>query len=70
MPYLIHPEVALSRSRLGLAARWGDTEAIAEARRDLAAAKLQASIERTLAEAPELSPEQRARLAALLNGGA
>ncbi len=36
---------------------------VLDARRDLAEAKLQAYIERTVASAPPLSPEQRDRLA-------
>jgi hypothetical protein len=39
---------------------------VQDARRDLAEAKLQAYIERTVASAPKLSPEQRDRLAILL----
>jgi len=38
---------------------------VQDARRDLAEAKLQAYIERTVASGPPLSPEQRDRLAVL-----
>ncbi len=40
--------------------------ALDEARRDLAAAKLEAYIQRVVDEAPELSVDQRSRLALLL----
>jgi hypothetical protein len=43
-----------------------DAEQIAKARRNLAAAKLDAYIQRVIAEAPPLTPEQRDRLAVLL----
>jgi hypothetical protein len=43
-----------------------DPEKIAKARADLAAAKIKAYIEKTLAAAPPISDEQRARLARLL----
>ncbi len=39
---------------------------VQDARRDLAEAKLQAYIERMVASGPQLSPEQRDRLAVLL----
>lgn len=59
-----------ARSRAGVAARTGDSAALAEARRDLAAAKLEQYIERTVAEAPPLTAEQRDRLAGILRGAA
>ena len=54
---------ALSRSRAA-----DDTELV-DARRTLAAEKLEQYIARVVAEAPPLSAEQKARLAALLRGG-
>lgn len=42
---------------------------VLDAKRDLAAAKLSAYITKVVAEAPPLSPQQRARLAALLTEG-
>lgn len=54
------------RSRLGVATRTGNNEAAREARRDLAAAKLESYIQRTVADAPPLTAEQRARIASLL----
>lgn len=61
-----------ARSLLGVASRQGDAEQIATARQTLAAAKLEAYVERVVAEAPPLTPEQRDRIAALLRpaGGA
>lgn len=71
VPYVIHPDVARARSQLGVAVRRGrGNAAIADARRDLAAAKLAHYIERVVAESPPFTPDQRARLAALLRGGA
>lgn len=60
-----------ARGRLGQAVRRrpDDQDAIAEARRELAAAKLEDFIEQTLATAPPLSDERRRRLAALLQAG-
>lgn len=43
-----------------------DPERIAAARGDLTAAKIQAFIEKTLADAPPLTDEQRQRIARLL----
>jgi len=61
-----------ARGKLGATARRfpNDPDRLAEARRDLAAAKLQDYIERTLADAPPLSDAQRERLAVLLRGPA
>lgn len=47
-----------------------NVEAIADARRDLRAARLEIYIERTVAAAPPLSAKQRDRLALLLRGAA
>lgn len=54
---------ALSRSRSE-----NDPELV-DARRALRAARLAVQIQRTVDEAPPLTPEQRERLAALLRGG-
>ena len=62
-------DVLRTRSRLGVAARRRDPEQITEAKRDHAAAKLAAYIERTVSEAPPLTTEQRGRLSLLLSGG-
>ncbi|MCI1787431.1 MAG: hypothetical protein LKI58_05100 [Actinomyces sp.] len=58
-----------ARSRLGVAARLGDKEAAQEARRDLAAAKIEDYVSRVVAEAPPLTPAQRDRIAALVKAG-
>jgi len=62
---------ALSRAGIDYAraCQTNDPEKIAEARGDLNAAKIQAFIEKTLADAPPLTAEQRKRLARLLSGG-
>lgn len=54
---------ALSRSRTT------DDPELVTARRELAAERLAAYIKNTVDTAPELTPEQRQRLAALLSGG-
>lgn len=46
-----------------------DDPDLIEARRNLKAERLAAYIERTVADAPQLTPEQRDRLALLLNPG-
>jgi hypothetical protein len=57
-----------ARGKLGATTRRfpNDPDRLAEARRNLAAAKLQDYIERTLADAPPLTDIQRDRLALLL----
>ncbi len=67
--------VAKARSRVAVATKKhknkpNDSSSLVlqEARRDLAAAKLEAYIQRVVDESPRLSPEQRDRLALLLRG--
>src|SRR4051812_31311771 len=57
-----------ARGKLGATTRRfpNEPDRLAEARRNLAAAKLQDYIERTLADAPPLTDTQRDRLALLL----
>lgn len=62
-------KVLLARSQLGVACQRGDSDAQHSARQKLAAAKLEAYIERVLAEAPPLDDDQRTRIAALLRPG-
>ncbi len=66
------PDAAVSRARASLAARTRHHPNVdhSEARRDLAAANLEAYIRRVVDSAPPLSPSQRDRLALLLRGGA
>lgn len=58
-------EVLAARSRLGVATRRKQPSEIESARQDLAAAKLEAYVEKIVSGAPPLTTEQRARLAAL-----
>ena len=46
-----------------------DAERVAKARGDLTAARIEAFIEKALADAPPLTDAQRRRLARLLTGG-
>ncbi len=62
--------VAMQRSRVAVAHRKRDSEAIRTATRDLAAAKLSDYVARVTAEAPPLTNDQCERIAALLRGGA
>ncbi|MDQ1206616.1 hypothetical protein [Microbacterium sp. SORGH_AS_0862] len=62
--------VVSARGRLGHAVKIGDEERIATAARDLAAAKLESYIQKTVAAAPPLTAQQHERLIALLAGGA
>jgi hypothetical protein len=61
-------EVSEAVSRIARAHRRATShpDGIADARRDLATAKIAAYVERTIAEAPPLTSEQRDRLVALL----
>jgi hypothetical protein len=61
------PEIQSAATRVARAARAKDPAAEAEARRELAEAKIAAYVERVLAAAPPLSDAQRVRLAALLH---
>ena len=54
---------ALSRSRNA------DDPDLADARRNLRAARLADYVEKVVAEAPPLTPEQRDRITAILRGG-
>lgn len=58
--------VISARGRLGYAKRIGDPQTVSDAKRDLAAAKLEAYIARVVAEAPPLTSAQRDKLAGLL----
>ncbi len=67
-------EVIRARNKLANASRlYGgrtpDPEEVAEARRELAVAKMQRAIEDAVAAAPPLTDEQRASVIALLSGG-
>ena len=62
-------ELARTRSRVAVATRLGTPDEVAAARRDHAAASIADHIARVVADAPPLTPEQRERLASLLQGG-
>ena len=66
--------VLVARSRVAVESKKikrgsGSDPKLAEAKRDLAEAKIAAYIERVVAEAPPLSGEQRDRLVSLLRAG-
>lgn len=71
----MHPERALpvsveirrSKAKLAAATRYHPNAEHAELRRDLAAAKLEAYVAKTVAEAPPLTPSQIRRIAILLS---
>ena len=63
------PTLRRSTAKAGAAVRWHSPDAV-EARRELTAERIAAYVQRVLADAPELTPEQRDRLALLLRGGA
>lgn len=69
MPSPVPPNTAQARGYLMTAVRMGDAEGEATARRELAEAKLQNYIERIVASAPPLTPEQIKRLSGLLRTG-
>lgn len=68
MPALRGSEVARTRSRIAVATRCGTPEDVTTARRDHAAATLADHIQRVVATAPPLTPEQTDRLSGLLRG--
>ena len=55
-----------ARSQLGVATRTGDKQAAEQARKDLAAAKLERYVAEAVASAPPLTPEQLSRISGLL----
>ena len=62
-------QILKARSALGVASRQGSGDAIVDARRNLAAAKLETYVQRILDDAPPLTAEQRDRVSALLHLG-
>jgi len=66
----ISPEIARLRAVVGaLSIAKAPPEAVEAARAELAVALFEDRIERLVADAPPLTAEQRARLAALIGGG-
>lgn len=61
--------VLKARSAVGVATRRGDPAKIEDARRELAAANLEAYIQRIVSEAPPLTSDQVAKITTLLRGG-
>lgn len=59
-----------ARSRLATATRYGNSPAVEEARRDLAAAKIEVVIRKATTDSPALTAEQATHLADLLLEGA
>jgi hypothetical protein len=63
-------EVQRARNHVGVVARTQPgSEALKDARRNLAAEKLATYVSRTVESAPPLTPEQRDRIASLLRSG-
>lgn len=62
-------DIYKARSQVAVASRRKDTAGLEIARRDLAAAKLEAYVSRVVADAPQLLPEQLDRVAVLLRPG-
>ena len=58
-----------ARSRIAVATRFGNEESEADGRRQLAESKIAACIEKELAKAPKLTPNQISRLTLLLRAG-
>lgn len=69
MPTFAGSKVAHTRSRLGVAARRGNSDEITDAKRDHAAARIEQFVEKTVAAAPPLSPDQTDRIVTILRGG-
>lgn len=63
------PVIRRMTSRLGVAMRKGDPDAIAEARRDMATAQMEVAIRKAIASAPPLTDAQRDHLRSLLMSG-
>lgn len=55
-----------ARGQLGAATRYGNVEAVVNARRSLAAAKLEDYVSQVVAEAPPLTEAQANRIASML----
>ena len=62
--------VLKARSALGVASRRGNPEEVRKARRNLAAANIEAYVARVVSEAPPLTDDQKHRIASLLGAAA
>lgn len=61
--------VLTATAAVARAAKSKDPDRVAEARRNLAEAKIAAAISEAIASAPPLTADQRVRLASILNSG-
>lgn len=66
----VDPEVGKARGKLAVSVREGDEEAATLARQELHEAKIIAAAKKVAAQLPELTPEKREQVRALLLGGA
>lgn len=64
----IDPEIGRAKALVGVAARTGDKEAERRYRQKLRDLNVIAAAKKVAAQLPELSPEQRERVRALLGG--
>jgi hypothetical protein len=64
----VDPEVGKARGKLGIAVLKGDEQAVEECRQQLHEAKIIAAAKAVAARLPELSPEKREHVRALLGG--
>lgn len=67
-----HPNIATARGRIAYYSRAdvGDPTKVAQARCDLRAAEIEQAVREALTATPPITPDQRASITALLNGGA
>jgi len=61
--------VQIAKGKLGAASRFGNKDDVTAARRDLAAAKIEAYVSHVVDTAPPLTKQQASKIAALLLGG-
>lgn len=61
----VDPDVGHFRSKIGISALKGDTEAVEHYRRELADARIIAAARAVAAKLPDLPPEKRALVAAI-----
>lgn len=66
---LMSSSMKVAAVKVARVSQYGTPEELADARRELALANIEAAIERNLAASPPLTPEQKNRIAALLRTG-
>jgi len=64
----VDPEVAKARSKIAVAVRLGNEEAAEQYRQELTDARILLAAQAVAARLPELSPEKREQVRALLGG--